>query len=127
MGFFCDISVALADVSTWDEIDFATATWVVPASRMKSGREHRVPLSDRAVEILRALPRDHFARAERYIFPGAKEGWPCSKWSEAPPVKHDADLVLSRKMPPRRPAHILHGLFRRISNRNGFLSHLRSL
>jgi hypothetical protein len=41
----------------------------------------------------------------------------------AKPLKHDADLVLSRKMPPRRPADILHNPCRRISNRNGFLSH----
>lgn len=38
--------------ATWAEIDLANATWTVPAARMKAGREHRVPLSDRAVEIL---------------------------------------------------------------------------
>jgi integrase len=45
----------------WSEIDFKPKTWTVPASRMKGGREHRVPLSERAVEILRGLPRhgDH--------------------------------------------------------------------
>jgi integrase len=32
--------------------------WTVPAARMKAGKEHRVPLGPRAVEILRALPRD---------------------------------------------------------------------
>jgi len=40
----------------WSEIDLATKTWTIPASRMKGGREHRVPLSDRAIEILRARP-----------------------------------------------------------------------
>ena len=43
--------------ATWDEIDFASATWTIPARRMKARREHRVPLSARAVEIL------HEARA----------------------------------------------------------------
>jgi integrase len=43
--------------ATWDEIDLKAATWTVPASRMKAGKEHRVPLCDRAVEILRGLPR----------------------------------------------------------------------
>jgi integrase len=43
--------------ATWDEIDFATKTWTVPAERMKSGKAHKVPLSDRALEILRSLPR----------------------------------------------------------------------
>lgn len=36
----------------WDEIDLATATWTIPASRMKSAREHRIPLPTRAVEVL---------------------------------------------------------------------------
>ena len=38
--------------ATWSEIDLESATWTVPASRMKAGREHRVPLSARAVEVL---------------------------------------------------------------------------
>jgi integrase len=37
------------------EIDFAAKVWTVPAERMKSGREHRVPLSKRAIEILAAV------------------------------------------------------------------------
>jgi integrase len=54
---------------TWDEIDFGgrdktdktdkspAATWTIPASRMKAGRAHRVPLTPEAVAILEALPR----------------------------------------------------------------------
>jgi hypothetical protein len=41
--------------ATWDEIDFESGIWVVPAKRMKAGREHRVPLSDRALAILAEL------------------------------------------------------------------------
>lgn len=41
----------------WEEIDFAATTWTIPAERMKAGKEHRVPLSSRAVEILKAVPR----------------------------------------------------------------------
>jgi integrase len=41
----------------WPEIDLDARTWKVPAERMKGGREHTVPLSDRATEILTALPR----------------------------------------------------------------------
>jgi integrase len=44
--------------AAWDELDLKAETWVVPASRMKSAREHRVPLSARAVEILKEQPRD---------------------------------------------------------------------
>jgi integrase len=42
----------------WGEIDLATKTWTIPASRMKADREHRVPLSARAVEILKSVPRE---------------------------------------------------------------------
>jgi integrase len=42
----------------WPEIDLAQRLWVVPASRMKANREHRVPLCPRAVAILDSLPRD---------------------------------------------------------------------
>ena len=37
----------------WREIDFESATWIVPVARMKARREHRVPLSDKALEIVR--------------------------------------------------------------------------
>ncbi len=36
----------------WDEVDLDKAIWTIPANRMKAGKEHRVPLSSRAVEIL---------------------------------------------------------------------------
>ena len=37
----------------WDEIDRDARTWAIPGSRMKAGREHRVPLSDAALEVVR--------------------------------------------------------------------------
>jgi integrase len=40
------------------EFNLDAGVWTIPPSRMKAGREHRVPLSDRAIEIVRALPRD---------------------------------------------------------------------
>jgi integrase len=46
----------------WGEVDLAAKTWVIPAERMKAGKEHKIPLSDRAVEILFGLPR-HGKRA----------------------------------------------------------------
>ena len=39
--------------ATWSEIDFDRATWTIPAERMKANREHRVPLSSGALEVLR--------------------------------------------------------------------------
>ena len=38
--------------ATWDEIDLDGSTWTIPASRMKAGVEHRVPLSDQVLEVL---------------------------------------------------------------------------
>ena len=40
----------------WAEIDRTEKTWLIPAARMKAGREHRVPLSDAALALLDALP-----------------------------------------------------------------------
>jgi integrase len=61
----------------WDEIDFADKVWTVPASRMKAKREHRVPLSPAAIELLRKLPRD----GGEYIFIGKRAGVPNHRMS----------------------------------------------
>ena len=42
--------------ATWGEFDLRAKLWTVPAERMKGRREHRVPLADRVIEILRGLP-----------------------------------------------------------------------
>jgi integrase len=55
--------------TTWSEIDFDVATWTIPAARMKGAREHKVPLSDRAIEILRALPRED---GNAFVFIGGR-------------------------------------------------------
>jgi integrase len=59
----------------WDEIDLPEKVWTVPATRMKAGKEHRVPLSDRAKAILGEL---HRARVSDFVFPGFKRGCPLS-------------------------------------------------
>ena len=51
----------------WDEVDFDSLVWTVPAERMKSSKEHRVPLSKRAVEILQTMMA---SKQNEYIFPG---------------------------------------------------------
>ena len=53
--------------ATWAEIDLEAALWVVPGSRMKGGKEHRVPLSGRAVEVLRAAHR--LNPNSKWVFP----------------------------------------------------------
>ena len=42
----------------WSEIDLDKATWTIPASRMKAGVTHRVPLSDQALDVLRHARRE---------------------------------------------------------------------
>ena len=42
---------------TWEEVSLDDALWIVPAERMKMKKEHRVPLSDRAMSILKSQPR----------------------------------------------------------------------
>ena len=55
----------------WSEIDLETNTWIIPAARMKSRREHRVPLSPRAAEILSSLHREG---GNPHLFIGARTG-----------------------------------------------------
>ena len=43
--------------ATWDEIDLEDASWTIPGSRMKAGMEHRVPLSDQAIDVLMLAQR----------------------------------------------------------------------
>jgi integrase len=62
----------------WPEVDFSKTVWTVPATRMKAGREHRVPLSQRAIDILSNL---HKLRTREFVFPGQKPDKPLSDMS----------------------------------------------
>jgi integrase len=61
--------------ATWNEIDLDERVWTVPASRVgakiKDGKPRQVPLCDRAVEILRGLPRE---KGNRHVFVGGRSG-----------------------------------------------------
>ncbi|HHQ68993.1 MAG TPA: site-specific integrase, partial [Halothiobacillaceae bacterium] len=59
----------------WHEIDLEECIWTVPAERMKSRREHRVPLSDTSLSIIETLPN---IEGNPYLFPGARYGRPLS-------------------------------------------------
>jgi integrase len=69
--------VSWADIigARWDEIDLDEKTWTVPASRMKAGREHRVPLSPVAVAVLEQMKE---SREGVFVFPGGKRDKPLS-------------------------------------------------
>jgi integrase len=51
----------------WGEIDLNAKMWIVPAARMKAGREHRVPLADAAVAVLQGMLK---VRENDHVFPG---------------------------------------------------------
>lgn len=85
----------------WSEINIAEAQWIIPASRMKAKREHRVPLPSRALEILktvRALGENEF------VFPG---------WSEGKPLSNNAFLsLLKKRLNEKVTAHGFRSTFR---------------
>jgi integrase len=67
--------------ATWEEIDLEENVWTVPASRMKAGKEHRVPLSAAAVALLKAVERapkavdaDPTDAAVNLVFPAPRGG-----------------------------------------------------
>lgn len=53
----------------WEEMDLERRVWVIPAARMKAGKEHRVPLCDAALVILRGLEGNHPV----YVFPSKRK------------------------------------------------------
>lgn len=60
----------------WREIDFDARVWTVPADRIKGGKTHKVPLSDRAVAILEEVGA---GTSDAYVFAGGKAGKPLSE------------------------------------------------
>lgn len=61
----------------WGEIDFEGLEWRIPAEKMKARREHRVPLSRQASEVLEGL--HPLTGSGRYVFPGPRKGRPLSE------------------------------------------------
>ena len=61
----------------WAEIDLEAATWTIPAERMKANREHRVPLSRRALEVLNEARE----LSDGLLFPSKRTGRPLSDWA----------------------------------------------
>jgi integrase len=62
--------------ATWEEIDLEQAAWTIPASRMKAGREHRVPLAPRCLDLLQRAKL--LAAGSAFIFPGRSNDKPMS-------------------------------------------------
>jgi integrase len=90
------------------EFDLTKAIWTVPPGRMKSGREHRVPLSPRACEIIKS----QLHLGGEYVFPNTRHGRPLSNMSL---------LMLLRRMSQSVTAHGFRSSFRTwASERTGY-------
>jgi integrase len=57
--------------AAWDEIDLNAKVWTIPAERMKAGKEHRAPLSDSAIDLIKNMPR---IEDNNYVFPSPRGG-----------------------------------------------------
>ena len=83
-----------ARLAEWAEIDFDSTTWTIPETRMKMGRPHRVPLSPRAVEILRAA--EEIADGTGLVFP-------------SPTHRALSNMTMSKLMKDLRIVAVPHG------------------
>jgi len=80
--------------AVWSEIDLEAKVWTIPPARMKAGREHRVPLSDRALAILQQMAK---ARINEFVFPGIRKGRPMS------------NMTMDKVMRDMAPDFTVHG------------------
>jgi integrase len=101
---FCILTAARSGEvlgARWSEMDLAKRLWTVPAHRMKAGREHRVPLSNRAMSILKQL-RD--ADCGEFVFRGQKPKKPLSNMA--------MEMVLRRMKIENATVHGFRSSFR---------------
>lgn len=85
--------------AVWSEINISEKVWTIPAERMKAGRMHKIPLSNRAIELLNALPR--FEGSE-YVFTAPRGG----------KLSGMALLVLMRRMDAQAVPHGFRSTFK---------------
>ena len=99
--------------ATWDEIDLKEGVWTIPAGRMKAAKEHKVPLADAALEILRALPRE---AGNDFVFIGQQGGGGLSNM---------AMLALLKRMDQPVTVHGFRSAFRDwAAERTSFANHI---
>lgn len=85
----------------WAEVDLKKKVWTIPASRMKMSREHRIPLSDRAIQIFERM--ESIGRGEGLVFPGR---------NAEKPLSNMAFLMTIRRMNMNFTAHGFRSAFR---------------
>jgi integrase len=85
----------------WDEIDHEQAAWTIPAGRMKAGREHRIPLTPRCIELLNQAKL--LAAGSEFVFPGR---------SGKKPLSNMALLMTMRRLKLTYTVHGFRSAFR---------------
>jgi integrase len=90
----------------WEEFDLPAAMWIIPADRMKAGKEHRVPLSSTTVTLLQSLipttPEGKQLHVVGNMFPGVKDR----------PLTTAAAMNLLKELHPDITAHGFRSTFR---------------
>ena len=86
--------------ATWDEINFEEKLWTIPTRRMKAGMEHRIPLSQRALEILSRMAK---IKNSEWVYPGKIHGRP---------LNDNALIDALRRMEPDITTHGFRSAFR---------------
>jgi integrase len=76
-----------------EEFDLRAKLWIIPRERMKSGREHRVPMAPRALAIVQEMAE---LRLSEFVFPGAKQGRPLSDFGIRVLVRELHEGVITR-------------------------------
>ena len=101
---FCILTAARSGEvlgARWSEIDGDKKIWTVPATRMKAGREHRVPLSGRALAIVEQLAE---SKRGDFVFPGQGRAKPLSNMA--------MDMMLRRMKAENATVHGFRSSFR---------------
>ncbi len=94
-----------------NEIDFDKKVWIIPASRMTMGREHRIPLSPHSMKVIEKLEK---LGPEEYLFPGPKPNAPLSSMAMA---------LLLRRMKAEITVHGFRSTFRDWASETTDFSH----
>jgi integrase len=92
---------------TWDEFDLAGAIWTIPAIRMKAKKEHRVPLSPRALQIVWELEKTAFCE---FVFPSPHQ--PKAGSSKSAPLSDMTLAAVLRRMNVPAVPHGFRSTFR---------------
>ena len=102
-----------ARFARWSEIDLDAATWTIPAERMKMRRDHIIPLSTQAVEVLKAM--QPVSADESYVFPGRSKGKPIG-------TNYATDVMTACNLKGVQSPHGFRHMFSTEMNHRGYAS-----